>query len=313
MITEETAAALESPQGDVDEPGAQLVRSALADLPEDPAQRAQVRLDRLKASFAASLAIVAEMYRDEDWKHLSRDDGSPYASLADLLTDVMGKSTSMARRYVQGARDFWLPLSELTVEGTRIEITSGDVAILGKDGIADAVEVASAQLDGVDDPEVASQVISDAVETAKDAKSTPRDLPVNDTEEWATADGDQADDDQDEWAEDNGDWADDTWDGLLPDNVSTAESDADQGADEGHDIMERAVPYNSDDTLETLPDDVRDVARALNLLAHIDPKVVADAITYDTRGVLLPVRDATKKVSMMQMMVETSPWYTARA
>ena len=44
-----------------------VMTTALANLPEDPAERAQVRLALLRSTFAASLAIVAEMHQDRDW------------------------------------------------------------------------------------------------------------------------------------------------------------------------------------------------------------------------------------------------------
>src|SRR5699024_11174744 len=118
---------------------------------DSPQERAQARFERLSTAFSTTLAIVAEMYRDEDWRYLRKDDGSPYKSLVEVCQVAMGKSAAMARRYVQGARDFYLPLSAVMVDGTRLEITSGDVARLGAAGLDQVVSEAGERLEGVSD------------------------------------------------------------------------------------------------------------------------------------------------------------------
>ena len=107
---------------------------------EEATTRARARLAKITTSFAEVLTVVADMYRDEDWRYLTRDDGTPYSNLAEVLMDALHVSSAMAYRHIQGARDFFLPLSAITVEGTVILITSGDIKALGKSGLAGVVE-----------------------------------------------------------------------------------------------------------------------------------------------------------------------------
>jgi hypothetical protein len=313
------------------------VSSILDALPVDqdatPEVRAQQRLRRLQASFAASLATVAEMYRDEDWKYLSRADGTPYASLAEVFSDVMSLSQSMARRYVQGARDFYLPLSEVIAEGTRIEITSGDVAALGSDGLKEAVDRARERLEGVDDPDEAGVIISDSIRGTKARRTSKSDDPWDDGD-WDDGDGssgapssgggfdprssnsggynDFADDGPAPTRRGGDDeFADDLVDDLPAGN-STVEGDDDLLVDLTERVMRGATDYSDPEALAELPEPLRSFAAALQTLSEIDPHEMSRVIDYDTRGVLLPIGDVQTTLTRVRALVEAQPWFLAR-
>lgn len=307
-----------------------MMTAALSNLPEDPAERARVRLARLRTTFAASLALVAEMHQDRDWEHLTREDGSPYRSLAEVLVDVLNVSTSMARRYVQGARDFYLPLSELTVEGTRIEITSGDVATLGQEGIADAVGSARDRLDGVEDPDEASQIISDSVADAKERKNAPTDFEARDSDfdgydpMTSSAGGEREsrnggdlmgdlpdDDDGDFTSGPHGDAYGPVYTGLEEDEDGGSPAPT-SGTDAVEKILAGARTFETDEDQGALNPPLRDVVRALQTLASIDPVQVGEMIDYENRGVLLPVDGALTSVKRLRAAVESSPWFISR-
>jgi hypothetical protein len=127
------------------------------------AERAGERVARLRAAFADAVEVIALMYRDEDWRHLTRPDGGAYRSMAELVADELGVASAMARRYVQAARDFYLPLAAVAVDGTPIAITSADVRELGTAGLADAVDRAQPALAQTIDPDVSSTIIADAL------------------------------------------------------------------------------------------------------------------------------------------------------
>lgn len=319
------AAEVETLHSEQDASALVAVKAAVDNLPEDPHERAQVRLERLRSSFASSLAIVAEMYRDEDWKYLVREDGTEYNSLAEVFSDVMQVSISMARRYVQGATKFYLPLSEVTVEGTRIEITSGTVASLGDEGMADAVADATSRLAGVDDPDEASAIIGDAVNKARE-KKTP-----------ASSDGDGWDDDFEEGDFEGFDPPGRGYDGPAPagggggGDFSGLPDDDDEDWADGDDepptpasggkvvledpvarVLDGADDYSDPAKLGTLEEPLRSVTAALTTLAEISPEEVAKIVTYDTRGVLVPVTKALTNTTRLRALVETQAWYLSR-
>lgn len=301
-----------------------MVAASLSNLPEDPAERARVRLARLRTTFAASLAIVADMHQDRDWEHLTRDDGTPYNSLAEVMVDVFNVSISMARRYVQGARDFYLPLSELTVEGTRIEITSGDVATLGQAGIADAVDTARGRLDGIDDPDEASGIISDSVADAKARKSEPDQDGDFDGYDPMTTPGrdergrdlvDDLPDDDDGTHDPNPQPSADAY-GPVYTGLEEDEDPEGRVPTSGSEAVERVLAgarsFESEEDQRSLNPELGDVARALQTLAKIDPVQIAEMIDYDNRGVLLPVDEALTSVKRLRSTVESSPWFISR-
>lgn len=302
-----------------------MMAATLSNLPEDPAERARVRLARLRTTFAASLAIVAEMHQDRDWEHLTRDDGTPYNSLAEVMVDVFNVSISMARRYVQGARDFYLPLSALTVEGTRIEITSGDVATLGQGGISEVVDTARDRLDGVDDPDEASQIISDSVADARERKNTSDgDMGDFDGYDPGTSSGNNErrgdgdlmndlpdDDDGDFNTGPQGDAYGPVYTGLEDDEDDDSPVPT-SGTDAVEKILAGARTFEAEEDQRALNPTLKDVYQALQTLAHVDPVEVSEMIDYDNRGVLLPVDEALTSVKRLRATVESSPWFISR-
>lgn len=302
---------------------ANVVKGAVADLPDDPRERAEMRLARLHASFAASLALVGEMYRDRDWEYLTRVDGTPYASLSEVLADVMDVSASMARRYVQGARDLWLPLSEITVDGTRIAITAGDVAVLGVDGLRDAVETAADNLDGIEDPDESSEIISSAIADAKERKQSSKPAPASRDDAWAdsapaggmsfspsaSAGGDMFDDLPDD---DDGEDEPVYSTASAPAPSTLAGEPPMSLEDPVESVMDHAEVYTEPEDFDALPEGVREVAQAIHVLAAMDARAIAAAIDYSTRGVIAPVTDATKGLSSLRALVTTQPWFIAK-
>lgn len=300
-----------------------VVQDATSNLPADPYERAQERLSRLQKSFASSLVLVAEMYRDRDWEYLTREDGTPYVTLAEVFSDVLHISLSMARRYVQGARDFYIPLSEITVDGTRIEITSGEVAELGSAGLADAVDIASGQLDGVSDPEQAHGIIGDAVKEARSKKSGSSDDDWDDDQD-AFADeafegfdppsrsgsegtGSGAQDDYSGLPDDDDD--DDDWDDGQAAGTSTSSAVLDDPVER---VLDGASDYSDPEALSELEEPLRSLAAALVTLAEMNPEDMAKIVAFDSRGVLVPVSGAISNATRFRALVETRPWYVSR-
>lgn len=124
-------------------PGAEAV--------ETPQERAVRRAGELACAVGRVLEVLAAIYRDEDWRHLSGRDGAPYPDFGAFVRDQLGGSASNARRYRQGVETLVAPLQELVGEDTRIPITPHDVAQLGQAGAARVLAAAPQQLAGVAD------------------------------------------------------------------------------------------------------------------------------------------------------------------
>lgn len=280
-----------------------FVQVAISD---DPRERAAARFAQVQRSFTDVIRVVAEMHRDEDWRYLERADGSAYTSLPQVLSDALHISLAQARRYVQGARELVLPLMDLTVDGTRIPITSGEVAALGQEGLAEAAAVARERLAGVSDPDEQSGIIDAVIGETMAGRTATR---VRD---------DFADDD---------DWDDDD-PGTVTFPSSAGRDDFDDDGDPSpappappapvdltdpvERVMEGAQTFDDEAALAELPEDLRAVVAALNTLAALDPVAVSRLVTYPTRGVLVPVGPALTNVTMFQARVETLPWFVGR-
>ncbi|BBX30654.1 hypothetical protein GCM10009632_47780 [Mycolicibacterium alvei] len=113
---------------------------------ELPAERAQRRAAALTSSVSTMFRTLAEIYRDEDWRHLSDHAGAPYTTFTGFVQDHLGVAGSYARRYQQGITGLILPLQELALPGTQIPVTSADVARLGLAGAQAVVDQAPAVL-----------------------------------------------------------------------------------------------------------------------------------------------------------------------
>lgn len=315
--------------------------TVLDDLPDNPQDRAVARFSRLKTTFASTLAIIAAMYQDRDWEHLSRDDGTPYTSMAEVLSDALGVSMSMARRYLQGARDFYFPLSQVVVDGTRIEITSGDVASLGKDGLAQAVEHAQTNLEGVDDPEQAGEIVDESLAWAKERKEGQKAQQQTEAEGWDEAEGDwggygedpskpgagarQASADGVGFAGDD-DLIDDLPTGVagsagqFVDSDEDSEDDAEGAAtasagsqqDPISEVLDGAATYDTDESLRELPAELQEIYAAMRTLSQVDPDAAAALVDYETRGFMLPMDEAIERLSRVRALVETSGWLMSK-
>lgn len=129
-----------------------------ADL-ETPVERAQRRAAALAASVTDVLRTLADIYRDEDWRHLTDSQGNPYTGFTAFLQDHLGGSSSNARRYQQGITGLILPLQQLTAADTLIPITSADIARLGQAGAQAVIDEAPEALDGLDEPAAQTQAL----------------------------------------------------------------------------------------------------------------------------------------------------------
>lgn len=119
---------------------------------EAPRQRALRRLDELRQAASGVLEVLARIYRDEDWRHLTDADGQPFTSFTVFVQHSLGGSASNARRYRQGVETLVAPLQELTAADTRIPVTPHDIVRLGHAGARVVLEAAPAALAGIGEP-----------------------------------------------------------------------------------------------------------------------------------------------------------------
>lgn len=281
-----------------------------------PEERAQARFNRLSTAFSATLVIVGQMYRDEDWRYLRKDDGSEYKSLVEVCQVAMGKSVAMARRYVQGARDFYLPLSAVMVQGTRLEITSGDIASLGTDGIKGVVDEASERLDGVDDPDEATGIVNDTLENARAEREQGRREAEDSGEGWDDASSREFYEDPESDASGpvysfEGD--DDDGPGVTaPGAEGSASGGGSYFVGEDDDLigplLDGAQLFTEDAELDRLPIPVKRVVRAMLTLADADISEVAQALGYENRGIIVHSDQAQKALARIRSVAETQPW-----
>lgn len=131
------------------------------------ALRARHRIHQLRASFAFTLNILADMYLDEDWKHLTGPDGNPYETFTAMLVDELGVSPSYARRHQQGVIDVVVPLREAAGPSTRVPVTSADIVALGKKGAERVRAAAPHALEGVSDPGDQEQALRNLLDSER--------------------------------------------------------------------------------------------------------------------------------------------------
>lgn len=311
------------PYIDADAPISQLV----ADDEEfgSPEERAQTRFSRLSTAFSATLVIVGQMYRDEDWRYLRKKDGSEYKSLVEVCQVAMGKSVSMARRYVQGARDFYLPLSAIMVEGTRLEITSGDIADLGTDGIRSVVDDATERLHGVEDAEEATGIINDSLSNAREERERGRRESSSGGDGWDEGASPREYHEQPESDASGpvytyeGDDEDDDAPGISASSaaLSSATGGGSYFTSEDDDLigplLTDATLFDEDDgALDRLPISVKRVVRAMLVLESADVSEIARALDYDNRGIIVHSDHAQKALARMRSMAEAQPWVMER-
>lgn len=293
----------------------------------DPAARARERFDRLKSAFSDILGLIADMLRDEDWRYLTKADGVPYTGVVDLIATALGESQSMARRRVQGARDIYMPLQEVIVDGTRIEISSRDVAVLGRDGSRKVVEVATSELAGVTNPNEAASIIDRVVKETREETAKAKVGKASS----------QSDDEDDGWIDDDPDHFDFGGPAELGHGgggASRGGSTAAQGKGAGGrksdgpaggasveefpgapraaivDILDQkldgAQEYTSEADYDALPEELAKLRRALNLLLDLDPRQVASLVRADERGVLKGSNDAALVITKIRAIVKSN-------
>jgi hypothetical protein len=144
-------------------------------------ERALRRAQQLHNAFQTAFEVLAEIYRDEDWKFINDAAGRPYTGFTAFVQDQMGCAASNARRYQQGIVGLILPLQELTAPGARIPVTSSDVARLGVTGSRVVVEEAPAALDGVTDPDAQTDVLRDLIDSVAQRSTAPGFGPLNES------------------------------------------------------------------------------------------------------------------------------------
>jgi hypothetical protein len=132
---------------------------AEAELVETRQERAQRRVTELQSYVQSAFETLAAIYRDEDWKYVNDVRGRPYSRFTEFVQDQLDCVASNARRYQQGITSLVLPLQELTAPGTRIPVTSADVAKLGVTGARVVVEEAPDALNGVTDSDSQTEVL----------------------------------------------------------------------------------------------------------------------------------------------------------
>lgn len=130
---------------------------------ETPLERAQRRVHQLHRCAAGVMDVLADIYRDDDWRHLADRFGHPYRTFTAFIQDQLGGSASAARRYQQGIVSLVVPLQQLTGPDTTIPVTSTDIARLGQHGAHTVVERAPDALDGQSDQAHAIRRLIDTV------------------------------------------------------------------------------------------------------------------------------------------------------
>lgn len=136
-------------------------------------ERALRRAQQLHNAFQTAFEVLAEIYRDEDWKFINDAAGRPYSGFTAFVQDQMGCAASNARRYQQGIVGLILPLQELTAPGARIPVTSSDVARLGVTGSRVVVEEAPAVLEGVTDPDAQTGALRELIDSVAQRSTAP--------------------------------------------------------------------------------------------------------------------------------------------
>lgn len=136
-------------------------------------ERALRRAQQLHNAFQTAFEVLAEIYRDEDWRYINDGAGRPYAGFTAFVQDQLGCAASNARRYQQGIVSLILPLQELTAPGTRIPVTSSDVARLGVTGARVVIEEAPGALEGITEPDAQTDALRDLIDTVTQRSTAP--------------------------------------------------------------------------------------------------------------------------------------------
>lgn len=318
-------------------PGEELTEADLI------ARRAQAeeRLETLSRGFAQTMSVVAMMHRDEDWRYLTREDGTPYKSLAQVVAVVTKRSPAMARRYVQGARDLYLPLTSIVVDGTSIDIDSRAVQELGQDGAATVVERVTARIQDVDDAGAQSEIIRGTVDEVREERAAHAAAAKGPwVDPFSSDDGDQ----EGEWnprsdgpsycgkdAEGDPCFLTRGHEGMCdpypesepPQPVSFDGQIVIPNDDPVPDVpgveevtveslIQSGADYRDEAALAELPRDLRPVVEALITLTEVDPLAFAKLLSWETRGVGRLFPPAASTLVRLRSYFETQPFLVSR-
>lgn len=316
-----------APVGDELEPLTGPVTSPSEIAEAERIELAQSRFQALTNSFASLMGIIAQMHQEEDWRYLTKEDGSGYSSLAEVVADALNLSAAMARRYVQGAKHLYIPLSAVAIEGTEILIDSTTVRDLGIAGAGEVVQLASERLEGIEDPEEAAEVIQ---ETLKEVRQKPDPNASVKDESGSFYDDDGVFFDQEVMAGTpacgqiiNGEVCYfplghtspcsplEGQDDEIPVSPTMAISLSDVD-DPISNIIGSGRDYMDAAERENLPAELRPIVDALAVLASANPSNVAMMVQYETRGIarLLPI--ASQNTARMLSTIEAQPWLLSR-
>ncbi|MEU0498031.1 hypothetical protein [Mycobacterium sp. NPDC006124] len=149
-------------------------------------ERALRRAEQLHNAFQTAFEVLAEIYRDEDWRYINDGAGRPYIGFTAFVQDQLGCAASNARRYQQGIVGLILPLQELTTPGTRIPVTSSDVARLGITGARVVIEQAPTALEGITEPDAQTDALRELIDSVTQRTTDPGFGPITETVTPAT-------------------------------------------------------------------------------------------------------------------------------
>lgn len=291
---------------------------------------AEKRFAQLSRNFVSSIAIIAKMQENRDWETLTKEDGSEYKSLTEMVQDALNISDSYARRLVQTADNFYSPLEAVTVDGTVISITANQAAALGTEGMNDVVDRVTEGTNDGDAPEYQSELINEAtndVLSEKKAERSDFDDFASDFDDDTSIDEDLQDDDDfpDDFPDD---FADAPSSGASASDGGGSESksaekkstkkndgEGDSSSSESKDylqpierIMSGGQEYNDDEDIETLPEELQEFVRAVNYLANIDPEDISNLITRERRGATYNIQKASSQLTLVRSSTEVSGW-----
>lgn len=307
----------------------QVHHGEITEFDPDRAILAKTRFEALTSSFASLMGLIATMYQEEDWKHLTKEDGSSYRNLTDVVADALQISAAMARRYVQGVKSLYIPLSSIAIEGTVINIDSSDVRDLGADGAKEVVDLAAIRLEGIANADEASDIID---ETIKEVRKKPEetrqpDEPFSKDESGDWMDSDGSGDIDPEVLEGKGFCGAQSDDGMMCFYPESHKSPHDwQDLDDGNpavalamdaidpitDLIATGKNYLDPELRAALPFELVEVVDALSVLATFNPAAYAQHIDFETRGIgkLLPT--VSQNCVRLQTLIETQPWLLSR-
>lgn len=273
----------------------------------------------LSGSFAMSIAIIAQMEANRDWEVLTREDGSPYLSLVELVQDALNISQAWARKMIQTSERLYSPLEAIVIQSTQIPITSSQANELSGGDMDALVERIEPQLDDTQTPQEQAEIISSATQEFIDDKAKKREQG----EIRNTGGAYQPEDFDDVSGEDIASF---TPTFAMGTPMSSESEDAfeddffdDAPSPQPQDFishikayLKAGETYTQDCDIDTLPTSLQEFVRALNVIADMNPDSLAGMVEPETRGVIKRIDRAHSNLSTFKSLVETSPWVLAQ-